>query len=127
MLRSFLRAKIHRATVTEANVDYVGSLSIDEELMDLAGLAENERVEVADLANGERLSTYVIRAARGSRIIGINGAAALKVAAGHKVIIFNYAQLDEHEVPGHRPRLVFVDDENNPVQGPVTEEHAQVF
>lgn len=127
MLRSFLRAKIHRATVTEANVDYVGSISIDEELMELANLAENERVEVANLVNGERLSTYVIRAPRGSRTIGINGAAALKVKAGHKVIIFNYAQLEEHEVPGHRPNLVFVDDMNNPVLGPAIEEHAQVF
>lgn len=127
MLRTFLRSKIHRATVTEAEVDYVGSLSIDEELMELAGLCEHERVDVADLVNGERLSTYVIRAERGSRTIGINGAAALRILKGHKVIIFSYCELSEDEVPDHFPRLVFVDEGNNPVPGPLKEEHAQVF
>lgn len=125
MLRTFLRCKIHRATVTEANVDYVGSLSIDEELMELAGLKENEQVDVADVVNGERLSTYVIRAPRGSRVIAINGAAALRISKGHKVIIFNYALLNEKEVELHTPRLVFVDDGNNPVAGPGQEEHGQ--
>ncbi|MCG3196497.1 MAG: aspartate 1-decarboxylase [Candidatus Omnitrophica bacterium] len=127
MLRTFLRSKIHRATVTEAEVDYVGSVSIDEELMELAGLCEYEQVDVADLVNGERLTTYVIRAERGSRTIGINGAAALRITKGHKVIIFSYCQLAESEVPDHYPRLVFVDEDNNPVPGPLREEHAQVF
>lgn len=125
MLRTFLRSKIHRATVTEANIDYIGSLSIDEDLMDLAGLKENEQVDIADLVNGERLSTYAIRAPRGSRVIGINGAAALRIQKGHKVIIFNYALLDEREVEHHQPRLVFVDEDNNPTAGPGQEEHGQ--
>lgn len=126
MLRTFLRSKIHGATVTDANVEYVGSLSIDEELMELAGLAEYEEVGIADLVNGERLTTYVIRAERGSRIIGVNGAAALKVFKGHKIIIFNYALLSEEEVPDHVPRLVFVDDENNPRPASVLERHAEI-
>jgi aspartate 1-decarboxylase len=112
--------------VTEAVVDYIGSLSIDEELMELAGLEEYEKIAVADLVNGERLTTYVIRAERGSRTIGVNGAAALKIRQGHKIIIFNYAQLTEDEVLTHQPRLVFVDGMNNPVPGPVREKHAQV-
>jgi aspartate 1-decarboxylase len=126
MLRTFLRTKIHRATVTDANVNYVGSLSLDEELMELAELAENEQVDLADLENGERLTTYVIRAERGSRTIGINGAAALKITAGHKIIIFNYAHLSESEIPGHRPRLVFVDEQNNPIPGPSQEVHGHI-
>jgi aspartate 1-decarboxylase len=127
MYRSFLRSKIHGATVTEAVVDYVGSLSIDEELMELADLREYEEIAVADLINGERLITYVIRAERGSRTIGVNGAAALKIKKGHKIIVFCYSHYSEEEVPLHQPRLVFVDQANNPVPGPVREEHAQVL
>jgi len=111
-LRTFLRSKIHRATVTEANVDYIGSLTLDEALMEAAGLAEYEHVAIADLDNGERLETYLIRGERGSGIVGINGAAALKIAAGHKVIIFNYCQLSEDDVARHEPKVVFVDEQN---------------
>ena len=125
MLRSFLKSKIHRATVTEANVDYIGSLSIDEELVELADLREYEEVMVADLDSGERLFTYVILAERGSRTIGLNGAAALKIEKGHKIIIFSFGQYSEEELEDYRPRLVFVDEENNPVPGPDRERHAQ--
>jgi len=111
-LRTFLRSKIHRATVTEANVDYIGSLTLDEALMEAAGLAEYEHVAIADLDNGERLETYIIRGLRGSGIVGINGAAALKITAGHKVIIFNYTQLTDDEVAGFEPKIVFVDEQN---------------
>jgi len=127
MLRTFLRSKIHRATVTESNVDYVGSLSLDEEILEMAGLSEYEQVLVADLERGERLWTYVIRAERGSRTVGMNGPAALKIPTGVKIIVFAYAQLAEHELEGFRPRIVFVDEANNPVIGTAQEEHAQVF
>ncbi len=110
--RSFLRAKIHRATVTEANVHYIGSITIDEDLMDAAGIREFEHVLVADLENGERLETYVIRGARGSGVIGLNGAAAVNIAVGHKVIILCFAQVTEDEIPRLTPRVVFVDNHN---------------
>jgi aspartate 1-decarboxylase len=80
--------------------------------MDAAGLLENEFVAVADLENGERLETYIIRGERESGVVGINGAAALKIKAGHKVIIFSYTQLTEDEIPDHQPRIIFVDDKN---------------
>jgi len=126
MMRSMLKSKIHRATVTEANVDYVGSLSIDEELADLADLREYEEIMVADLDSGERLYTYVILAQRGSRTIGVNGAAALKIREGHKVIIFSFAHYYKDEVDEFKPHLVFVDDSNNPVPGPDRETHGQI-
>jgi aspartate 1-decarboxylase len=112
-MRTVLRAKIHRATVTEADVDYIGSLTLDENLMDAAGLVENEMVAVADLDNGERLETYIIRGERGSGVLGINGAAALKILPGHKVIVFSYAQLTDDELATFEPRIIFVDDNNH--------------
>ena len=127
MLRRLLRSKIHRATVTEADIDYLGSLSIDEELAEEAGFQEFEEVMIADLDSGERLWTYVILAGRGSRTIGMNGAAAIKIPKGHKIIIFSYGLYDEAEALNHKPRLVFVDGENNPIPGPMTETHAQVL
>lgn len=125
MHRTLLKSKIHGATVTEANLHYVGSLSIDEELVELADLKEYEEVMVADLDSGERLYTYVILADRGSRTIGVNGAAAHKIRKGDRIIIFSFAGYSEEEVEDHRPRLVFVDDSNNPVPGPAKEQHAQ--
>ncbi len=127
MLVSLLKCKIHRATVTEADLEYVGSLSIDEELMELAGLREYEQIMIANLTNGERLHTYVIKAPRNSRIIGVNGAAAHKVRVGDQIIIFSFAHYDHHEFDSYKPSLVFVDRSNNPVPGPVVEQHAEVF
>lgn len=127
MLRTFLRSKIHRATVTEADPDYVGSISIDEDLMDLAEMQEYEAVDVADIDNGERLTTYVLKAPRGSGVIGINGAAARKISVGHKVIIFAYCQLHSEEIEGFVPNLVFVNHLNQPVAGPLAEVHGQTF
>ena len=112
MHRFFLRSKIHRAVVTEADVDYVGSISIDEDLMDAARLAEYEQVHVVGLSGGERLITYVIKAPRGSGIIGINGAAALKIVKDEKVIIFAYAMVEDDKIKGFEPELVFVDEQN---------------
>jgi len=111
-LRTFLRSKIHRATVTEANVDYIGSITLDEALMETADLAEYELVTVADLDNGERLETYVIRGARGSGVVGINGAAALKIGIGDEIIIFAYSQMTEDEIAAIKPKIVFVDERN---------------
>ena len=110
--RMMLHSKIHRATVTEADVEYIGSLTLDEDLMDAAGLRENEMVAVADLDNGERLETYVIKGERGSGVIGINGAAALKIGVGDKVIIFSYTGLSEDELEDYEPKIVFVDSDN---------------
>ncbi len=127
MLRTFLRSKIHAATVTEANLEYMGSLSIDEDLLDLAGLSEYEQVQIANVTNGERLITYAIKAPRGSRIIGANGAAAHLVREGDKIIIFSYGAYAEKDLRDYKPRLIFVNDNNDPIPGPVKEEHAQVL
>jgi aspartate 1-decarboxylase len=111
-LRTFLRSKIHRATVTEANVDYIGSVTLDEDLMEAAEVAEYEQVLIADLENGERLETYVIRGQRGSGVVGINGAAALKIGVGDKIIIFAYMQISDEELAGFKPKIIFVDERN---------------
>lgn len=112
MLRTLLKSKIHRATVTAANLEYEGSITIDENLMDAANLLPHERVDIYDITNGSRLSTYVIRGERGSGTIGVNGAAAHLVKPGDKVIIASYVQLDEAEVRAHEPQICFVDAHN---------------
>ena len=111
--RTLLRSKIHRATVTEANVDYEGSISIDRDLMDAADIAEFEQVHVLDVDNGSRLVTYVIPAERGSGEICINGAAARLVDPGHLVIIVAYEQVPSDEVEGYRASVVHVDARNH--------------
>ena len=121
MLRNFLRSKIHKVTVTEADLNYVGSLGIDEELMRLSGIEENEVVQVANITNGERLVTYAIRAPEGSRTICANGAAAHKIRVGDEIIIFCFALCAEEEIQHLKPKLVFVDASNNPVAGPARE------
>ena len=112
MMLNMLKGKIHRATVVQAEVNYVGSITIDEDLMDAAGILEYEKVQVADVDNGSRLETYVIAGERGSGMICLNGAAARSVSVGDKVIIMCYAQVDAAEAPSMRPRVVFVDDSN---------------
>jgi len=112
MRRTLLKSKIHRATVTEADLDYVGSIAIDPLLMAAADLVEHERVEIYNITNGERLATYAIPGRRGAGEICINGAAAHKARAGDLVIIASYAEYDEAELAGHEPRLVFVDAAN---------------
>ena len=126
MLRNFLRLKLHGVHVTEANLHYVGSLSIDVELMELAGIAANEVVHIANVTNGERLTTYAIEAPRGSRVIGANGAAAHKVRVGDTLIVFAFAMLDEAEVLAHQPRLVFADEGNNPFRLADAEQHGEL-
>ena len=107
-----LRGKIHRATVTEANVDYEGSITIDRDLMDAAGIAEFEQVHVLDVDNGARLTTYAIEGPRGSGVICLNGAAARLIDRGDLVIILAYDQVPESEVRDHKPTLVYVDADN---------------
>ncbi|HVE92236.1 MAG TPA: aspartate 1-decarboxylase [Actinomycetota bacterium] len=114
MIRFLLKSKIHRALVTEARLDYVGSITIDAELMDLADIREHEKVLVVDVDNGSRLETYAIPGPRRSGTICMNGAAARLVHAGDKVIIMTFAGFDQEEVAGHHPRVVFVDDGNHP-------------
>ena len=112
MLHKLLRAKIHRATVTEANLDYVGSLTIDADLMDAAGILPNEGVLVADLDNGTRHETYAIPGQRGSGTICVNGAAARLTTVGHRIIVMCFGYFTPEEAAGHKPRIVLVDEGN---------------
>ena len=109
----FLYSKIHRATVTDANLEYVGSITIDEELMEAANLLEGMKVDILDVNNGERFQTYVIKGKRGNRDICLNGAAARKVAVGDKVIIVSYAMMTLEEKAKFNPAIVMVDEKNN--------------
>jgi len=112
MRRTMMKSKIHRATVTQANLDYVGSITIDRDLMDAADLLPGEKVQIVDNDNGNRLETYVIEGERGSGVIGLNGAAARLVYPGDSVIIISYAELEDAEARQHDPTVVFVDDAN---------------
>ncbi|HZU84033.1 MAG TPA: aspartate 1-decarboxylase [Polyangiaceae bacterium] len=115
MLRQFLLGKIHRATVTRADLDYVGSITIDTALIEAAGFLENEKIDIYDVTNGARLSTYVIPGPRGSGEVGINGAAAHLVKRGDLVILASYGWLTAAEAAEHRPRVVHVDGHNRVV------------
>ena len=112
MLIQRFKSKIHRAVVTQADLNYVGSITIDEDLMDAANLLEGERVQIVNNNNGERLETYVIKGKRGSGTICLNGAAARKVAVGDIVIIISYAWMDLEEAKKFKPISVFPDDDN---------------
>ncbi len=112
MLIQVFKSKIHRATVTEANLNYVGSITIDEALIEAAGLIEGERVQIVNNNNGERLETYVIRGERGSGQICLNGAAARKAEVGDTVIIISYGWMTQDEAREFKPMVVFPDDNN---------------
>lgn len=109
---TMLKGKIHRATVVQAELDYVGSITVDEDLMEAAGIFEYEQVQIVDIENGNRFETYVISGERGSGMICLNGAAARMVREGDKVIIMCYASMDVSEVKDHSPKVVFVDAKN---------------
>ncbi len=113
MLIEMLYSKIHRATVTDANLNYVGSITIDEELMQAAKMRVGQKVEILNVNNGERFSTYVILGERGKRDICLNGAAARKVHKGDKIIIVAYATYDEKELESYKPKVVILDDNND--------------
>ncbi len=108
-----LYSKIHRATVTDANLNYVGSITIDEELMEAANLLVGQKVDIVNINNGERFSTYVIKGKRGNKDICLNGAAARKVHKGDKIIIIAYAQMELEEAKKFKPSVIIVDDNNN--------------
>jgi aspartate 1-decarboxylase len=114
-MRVMLRSKIHRATVTQADLHYVGSLTLDHDLIEAAGLLPGEQVDVVDINNGTRLTTYVIEGSAGSGVVGINGAAARLIAPGDLVIVIAYAVLGEQEAHTEQPRVVFVDEHNRQV------------
>jgi aspartate 1-decarboxylase len=107
-----LKSKIHRATITESDLHYIGSIGIDEDLMDAAHLIENEKVHIYNINNGERLETYVIKGERGSGTISLNGAAARKAAVGDKIIIVSYASMDFDIAKTFKPHIIFPDDRN---------------
>jgi aspartate 1-decarboxylase len=113
MLIEVVKSKIHNVAVTEANLNYIGSITIDEDLMDAANILENEKVQVVNINNGERLDTYVIKGSRGSGDICLNGAAARKVAIGDVIIIISYATLEFNEARSFKPNIVFPDTNTN--------------
>ncbi len=112
MLRTMLTSKIHRATVTQADLHYVGSVTVDQDLLDAADLYAGEKVAIVDVTNGARLETYVISGPRGSGVLGINGAAARLIHPGDLVILIAYGQMDDAEARTRQPRVVFVDADN---------------
>ena len=113
MLIEVVKSKIHRVTVTEANLNYIGSITIDEDLMEAANLIENEKVQIVDNNNGERFETYVIKGERGTGVICLNGAAARKVQPGDIVIIMSYATMEFEEAKLFKPAVVFPDTATN--------------
>ncbi len=114
MLRTMLKSKIHRAVVKQADLNYVGSVTIDSELMELSNIYEYEQVQIVDINNGSRFVTYVIAGERGSGMICLNGAAARMAQTGDKIIIMSYAQMSDEEIKNHFPIVVFVDENNKP-------------
>lgn len=109
---SMLKSKIHRATVTQAELDYVGSITVDEDLLDAAGILEYEKVQIVDINNGSRFETYTIAGERGSGVMCLNGAAARCVSVHDKIILMAYADMMPEEAKEHQPTVVFVDDHN---------------
>lgn len=114
MLIDMLKGKIHRATVVQAELDYVGSITVDMDLLDAAGILEYEKVQIVDINNGSRFETYTIAGERGSGMICLNGAAARCVSVRDKIILMAYAQMTPEEAKAHKPTVVFVDEENKP-------------
>ncbi|PDO11666.1 MAG: aspartate 1-decarboxylase [Candidatus Reconcilbacillus cellulovorans] len=127
MFRTMMKSKIHRATVTEANLHYVGSITIDEQLMEMADLLPNEKVQVVNNHNGARLETYVIPGPRGSGMIGLNGAAARLVQPGDTVIIISYAVMNDEEARKHRPKVLIMDGDNKVASVLSDEPHSTVL
>ena len=126
MFRTVFKSKLHRATVTQACLDYVGSITIDEDLMEAADIFINEKVQVVDINNGERLETYAIPGPRGSGVICLNGAAARLVQPGDKVIIITYAVVDETEAKNWKPTVAFLNDANQISELKNEEKHGEI-
>lgn len=113
MLLEFLNSKIHRATITDSNLNYVGSITIDENILDAAKIKEWQKVDILNINNGERFQTYVIKGQRGSKQFCVNGAAARKVQTGDKIIICTYRYVEENETVDYKPTIVQIDENNN--------------
>lgn len=126
MFRTMMKSKIHRATVTEANLHYVGSITIDEELMEKVDLLTNEKVQVVDIDNGARFETYVIPGQRGSKVICLNGAAARLVHPGDRVIIMSYALMSDEEARKHQPKIAIMNEKNEILELRSNEDHATI-
>ena len=127
MTITMLKSKIHRATVVQAELNYVGSITVDEELMEAAGIFEYENVQVVDIDNGSRFETYVIAGERGSGMICLNGAAARQVSVKDKVILMCYADMSEQEAKEHKPKVVFVDEQNHISRVTNYEKHGELI
>lgn len=121
-----LKGKIHRATVIQAELNYVGSITIDPLLMEAAGILEYEKVQVVDINNGSRFETYVINGEPGSGMVCLNGAAAREVSVGDRIIIMCYVELTPDEAKTHKPKVVFVDDDNHMIKLSDAEKHGQI-
>lgn len=126
MTVEMLKGKIHRVTVIQAELDYVGSITVDEELLEAAGILEYEKVQIVDVNNGSRFETYTICGERGSGMICLNGAAARCVSTGDKIIIMAYGQYDSEEAKNHKPSVVFVDEKNKISRISCYEKHGQL-
>lgn len=126
MRLNMLKGKIHRATVKQAALDYVGSITIDVDLLEASGIIEYEKVQIVDVNNGDRFETYAIAGERGSGMICLNGAAARCVQPNDKIIIMCYCDMDEEEAKAHKPKVVFVDDENKISRITNYEKHGQL-
>lgn len=127
MIRTMMNAKIHRATVTEANLNYVGSITIDTDIIEAVDILPNEKVQIVNNNNGARLETYVIPGPRGSGVICLNGAAARLVQPGDKVIIISYCQLTNEEAKRHQPKVAIMDEQNKIIEMLGEEIHATIF
>ena len=123
---SMLKSKIHRAVITQAELNYVGSITIDEALMEAAGLYEYERVHISNVNSGSRIETYVIAGERGSGVICLNGAAARSGQKGDRVIIMAYANMSPEEIKSHHPKVVFVSDDNEIIRVADYEKHGEL-
>lgn len=126
MFRIMMKSKLHRATVTEANLEYVGSITIDEDLMDAADIYPNEKVQIVNNNNGARFETYVIAGKKGSGVICLNGAAARLVHPGDKVIIISYGMIDNKEARDFQPKVIFLDEQNQVAEIMNKEEHGDI-
>lgn len=127
MFRQMMKSKIHRATVTEANLNYVGSVTIDQDLMELVDILPDEKVQIVNNNNGARFETYAIPGPRGSGVICLNGAAARLVHPGDQVIIIAYGYVTEEEARSHKPKIAIMDEANRPVKLMAEEPHSTVW
>lgn len=127
MFRQMMKSKIHRATVTEANLNYVGSVTIDQDLMELVDILPDEKVQIVNNNNGARFETYAIPGPRGSGVICLNGAAARLVQPGDKVIIISYGFVTDEEARRHKPKIAIMDDDNRPAKLMAEEPHSTVW